>query len=181
MNVLNNIIIILTIVIILILLTYEHFNVYVDMINDANIQFNKMTIKNLSINDKNIIDYLYPIGSVYLSNTINDDPNIKFKNTKWILNETNNEYHFYLMNTDKDVGKYDGEKDQTIKADHLPKHTHNYRYAYETISNTEYGKYNPYLAGDSLTNENTNSINYTDSDRTFFPRYHRFYIWDRIE
>lgn len=189
------ILIVIIILIIIVLLTLEHFTIndYSDFINSDR-KIKTLNSPVYETNNKNIIDKLYPIGSIYMSNSKSDDPN-RIKGTKWELFVRDPVIHveriwtfevideiednnFYLMNDNSKYNTIGGEKTNQMTYEHLPSHSHyytKYNGTKESMDSNKMAK-NEYYENQtiSMTNDGGQYMKY-------YPQYIRFYVWKRIE
>jgi len=134
------------------------------------------------IGNESMIDFFYPVGSIYTTSVSTFNPNTKWGGT-WVKIEGR---VLYGSNSTKAVGDTGGNEKVTIESRHLPDHTH--PYSYHSVSFVEEKIYNSvmdttklYANGATVSTANTGgwkSVSTVDQ-LDILPPYEVVNIWKR--
>jgi len=135
------------------------------------------------IGSESLIDFFYPIGTVYQSSDVNFDPNTKWGGT-WVKVEGR-----FLFGSDstRSVGSTGGSDSVTLGLSNIPDHTHQYSDVYhdtvtESIYNSVMDSSRAYAKANTIVSSNTTSnLNRTGDVQSFgiLPPYMVVNVWNR--
>ena len=135
------------------------------------------------IGSESLIDFFYPIGTVYQSSDVGFNPNTKWGGT-WVKVEGR-----FLFGSDstRSVGSTGGSDSVTLGLSNIPDHTHQYSDVYhdtvtESIYNSVMDSSRAYAKANTIVSSNTTSnLNRTGDVQSFgiLPPYMVVNVWNR--
>lgn len=124
----------------------------------------------IRINRKTMLDYFYPVGSIYIS-VNSTSPETLFGGTWEQIKDT-----FLLSAGDTySAGSTGGEAEHTLTTNEIPSHSHSFQIASGTLSSTGYAKANQGGTYSMLTTRTTGG----DQPHNNMPPYLTVYVWKR--
>lgn len=130
-----------------------------------------------ALNIKDIINIVYPVGSIYMS--VNDtDPSLLFHGTWERIKD-----RFLLAAGDTySAGSTGGEAQHTLTVDEMPSHSHTIRYNIGTDDSNFSSVYGELEGGDSndYNHTYTSSASGGGQSHNNMPPYLTVYMWKRI-
>lgn len=129
------------------------------------------------------VDFMYPVGSLYITTDTTFNPNTKFGGT-WARLEGD----VYLKNVpstaqDQVIGNYGGTStDHKIPIGSMPKHTHGWSQGFwndKTSPGDQWGHYPIALHADKQSNWTDYGTTSTGNSEPYYPYYYGIICWHR--